>query len=252
MPLSPLCLVNNGTSFVPTENGVDVSPGATVSIRLAQPTGVTLWLLQVTGTDELTAVPTLTGVNASAQVATPSTVVTFQFPPRAGSALGFRSDVEGPDGALATTFGVYSRTASNARVGFTTETREGNTTYGWAAKINPVIRSSGILVVEAPYNKHMPALLTTGVGRELACSTGLAVTPHPQSALNVSINGILVTDIGYESTSGCACYWSSDGGVTAKARPNIAQNDRLYWNGAQAEFNLHPTDFIDFWYDAVI
>lgn len=251
MPVSPLCLVNNGTTFVSTANGVDVSPNAVVSIRLAQTTSVTNWFLQVSGTDELSSAPLLSSVNGTTkEVLSPNSIVTFTFPARAGSALGFRSEVQGAGGPLATTFGVYSLTTGNNRVGFVTETREGNTTYGWAAKINPLIRSGGGGgLVGSPFDKHLPALATTGVGRELACATGLSAAPHPSGALNISVNGIWVTDIGYGSTSGCSCYWSNDGGLTAKTRPNVAKNDRLYWNGLIAEFNLTGTDFLDFWYD---
>lgn len=254
MPVSPLCLVNNGTTFVSTANGVDVSPNQVVSIKLNSITSVTNWFLQVSGTDELSSAPILTNVNsATGEVRFPNDIVTFTFPSRAGSAVGFRSEVHGTGGPLATTFGVYSLTASNNRVGFVTETREGNTTFGWAAKINPLLRSGGGGgLVGSPYDKHLPALATTGVGRELACSTGLSANPHPSGALNISVNGIWITDIGYGSISGCSCYWSSDNGLTAKNRPNVVKNDRLYWNGTTAEFNLTPNDFLDFWYDVAL
>lgn len=255
MPVSPLCQVNNGVSFVATDNGVDVSPGAVVSIRLANTAQVTNWYLQVSGTDELSTTPVLSGVSSvTREVQTPQTIVTFTFPNRAGAAIGFRSETHGVGGPLATTFGVYSRTTTNNRVGFVTETREGNTAFGWAAKINPLLRSGGGggSLVTSPYDKRLPALATTGVGRELACATGLSETPHVNGALTVSVNGIWITDIGYGTTTGCACYWSSDGGITAKTRANVAKNDFLYWNGSVAEFNLQPTDYLDFWYDVAL
>jgi hypothetical protein len=215
---------------------------------------VDTWILQVTGTDELiSAIPTLSNVNAQTnQVQTPSSVVTYTHPAIQGSAIGFRSEVLGVGGPIITSFGVYTRTVFNTRVGFVTETREGNTKYGWAAKINPLIRTGSLTVVDAPHNKHMAALPTTGVGGELACATGLTATPHPTSTLYISVNGIAITDIGYGVKTGCTCYWSGDGGVTSRARANVQMNDRLYWNSAKAEFNLAATDFIDFWYDVTL
>ena len=246
MPVSPVCLVNNTA----TTNGVNVPPSSTVTIRLQSTVDVTSWYLRVTGTDELSSVPTLALVNGTTHlVQSPSSTVTFTFPASFGSALGFRSDVQGVGGPLETTFGVYSLTAFNTRVGFVTEAREGNTAFGWASKINPLIRSAGGTIIETPLNKHMPALVTTGVGRELACGTGLGATPHPAGALYVSVNGMVVTDIGYGVTSGCTCYWSNDGGVTSKLRANVAVNDRLYWNGPDAGFELATTDFFDFYYE---
>jgi hypothetical protein len=145
MPLSPICQVQDGVGpFVSTDNGVDVSPSTTVGIRLLDPSLVVEWYLEVIGTDELSATPTLTDVNAiSNLVLTPNTVVTFTFPSSSGRAVGFRSTVTGTGGPLETTFGVYSLTSFSTRVGFVTETREGSVDFGWATKLNPLIRSSG-------------------------------------------------------------------------------------------------------------
>ena len=146
MVLTPVCLVQDGISgYFPTDNGSDVTPGGTVSIKLATPVGPTAWFLEIFGTDVLTApYPTLTGVNVlTHQVATPSTTVTFTFPNDLGRAIGFRSTVQGVGGPISTSFGIYSLTAYGTRVGFVTETREGNTEFGWASKLNPIIRSSG-------------------------------------------------------------------------------------------------------------
>jgi len=145
MILSPLCLVRDGSgSFVPTTNGVDVTPGNTISIKLTNSSGVAAWFLEVIGTDELSTSPILTGVNpVTHQVTTPSTVVTFTFPGATGRALGFKSTVTGTGGPLEVTFGVYSLTNFSTRVGFVTETREGDSDFGWATKLNPAIRSGG-------------------------------------------------------------------------------------------------------------
>lgn len=141
MPLSPVCLVNSGS----TTNGVDVSPSSVVNITLLDPTtpGMT-WFLEVIGTDELTSSPVLSNVNVlTHQVVSPGSTVSFSFPSAAGRAIGFKSRVTGTGGPIETTFGVYSLTAFTTRVGFVTETREGDSNYGWATKLNPLIRSGG-------------------------------------------------------------------------------------------------------------
>lgn len=145
MILSPLCLVQDGAGpFVPTLNGVDVSLGDTISIKLFNTSGVVDWFLEVIGTDELSTVPALTNVNPiTHKVLSPTTVVTFTFPGATGRAIGFKSTVTGAIGPFETTFGIYSLTAFTTRVGFVTETREGDTNFGWSTKLNPIIRSGG-------------------------------------------------------------------------------------------------------------
>lgn len=145
MPLNPLCLVQDGVGpFVPTINGVDVTPSNTISIKLLDSSSVVAWFLEVIGTDELSTTPTLTGVNNLTHLVTsPTTVVTFPFPPATGRAVGFKSTVTGVGGPLEVSFGTYSLTTFATRVGFVTETREGDTGFGWATKLNPLIRTAG-------------------------------------------------------------------------------------------------------------
>jgi len=145
MPISPVCLVKNGAGpFLPTPNGVDVTPANTISIKLNSIAGVVNWYLELIGTDELSTVPVLTNVAPITHlVTTPGTVVTFPFPPTTGSAFGFKSTVTGTGGPIEITFGVFSLTAFLTRVGFVLETREGDTAFGWATKLNPLIRNGG-------------------------------------------------------------------------------------------------------------
>jgi hypothetical protein len=141
MPLSPICLVNSG----PTTNGVNVTPSSSVSVTLLDPTSPGMqWFLEVVGTDELTSPPLLTNVNVlTHQVTSPGATVTFVFPASTGRAIGFKSRVTGTGGPIETTFGVYSLTGFATRVGFVTETREGDLAFGWATKLNSLIRSGG-------------------------------------------------------------------------------------------------------------
>jgi hypothetical protein len=148
MPVSPNCLIAiNAGPFVGTPNGVDVSPGDTISVRLADTTDVSQWYLLVLGTDELTTAPILTGVNiVTNEVATPGTVVTFTFPNFRGRSLRFQSTTQGIGGPSSTTFGFYSLTLPGRRVGSIGEQREGNTNFGWIVLVNPILREgAGIL-----------------------------------------------------------------------------------------------------------
>jgi hypothetical protein len=116
-----------------------------LSIRLANTTGVDQWELEVIGTDELSTAPSLTGVNPVTHIVTsPSTVVTLTYPNAAGRAIGFKSIVTSSGVSTATTFGVYT-IINGSRVGFVGEIREGNPDFGWATKVNPLIRAASSL-----------------------------------------------------------------------------------------------------------
>lgn len=148
MPANPACLVQVGAGpFVPTTGGVDVTPGQVISIKLADPSAVTLWQLEVTGTDELTATPILSNVSyPSDDVVSPTSIVTFTWPGSVGDgrAIGFKSEVNGGGVGLVTKFGLFSLCATNnLRVGFLGQTREGSDPNGWTTTLNPVIRASG-------------------------------------------------------------------------------------------------------------
>ena len=140
--VSPLVLVQEGAGpFNDPTGGLDVAASASLSIKLANVAGVVDWFLQVLGTDELSTTPTLTDVDGSNKVTTPGTVVTLTFPNATGRAVGFQSTVTGTGGPVTTVFGTYSL-INATRVGFVGETREGNDDFGWATKLNPLIRAA--------------------------------------------------------------------------------------------------------------
>ena len=148
MAVSPICEVREGAGpFQPTADGINITPGATVSIRLVSTTDVSDWYLYIAGTDETTTPPVLTGVNPMTQkVTTPSTVVTFTMPSGAGKSLLFNSTTEGVGGPVAETFGLYTLSAGGRRVGSTGEMREGSTAHGWVYLVNPIIRSGASVI----------------------------------------------------------------------------------------------------------
>jgi len=146
--MSAICEVKDGAgSFTDPTNGVNVTPGNTISIRLQSTLGVTQWALQIFGVDEVTATaPSLTSVNPTTHVvSTPGTVVTFTMPSGAGigRALLFRSSINGGGTGLTSTFGVYTLTTLSNRVGAVGEKFEGDSDFGWATTVNKIIRNGG-------------------------------------------------------------------------------------------------------------
>ena len=147
MAFDPFCTVNGN----PTTYGVDVAPGATVSLALSTPLPVgQRWKISIIGTDELIVPPALSNVTPPNGIVTnPLNPVTFTFPidPNGGHAIGIRSRVEEiatPTNGAEVSFGVYSvSTISGLRVGFIGELREGNSDYGWITKLNPILRTGG-------------------------------------------------------------------------------------------------------------
>lgn len=97
--------------------------------------------------------------------------------------------------------------------------------------------------------RTLAASLTTLDG-DVACATGLPATPVPPSpsggAIQVFVNGVSV-DVG-NGVKTLSCYFSADGGVTARSFSALSAGDLLYWNGSIAGFQLETADIIDFNY----
>ena len=76
--------------------------------------------------------------------------------------------------------------------------------------------------------------------------TGITIsyTPNDYSNVQVILNGqVQYIGDGINSTaSGVECYFSSDGGITAKNISNVIVGDELYWNGFNSGFSLDTTD----------
>lgn len=77
-------------------------------------------------------------------------------------------------------------------------------------------------------------------------STGLTLTSNPVGTVHVLINGMQV-GLG-DGVKTDDCYFSSDGGTTAKAISALAAGDTLYWNGVLSSYDLSATDRVDFNY----
>lgn len=73
---------------------------------------------------------------------------------------------------------------------------------------------------------------------------GLAEDPAPTSYIEVNVNGV-INDVGNGTKNGFPCYFSGDGGTTAKLYSELDQGDQLYWNIDVAGYPLEPSDRID-------
>lgn len=102
--------------------------------------------------------------------------------------------------------------------------------------------------VETISNKRMPARDTTADG-QLACGIAILNTPVGESYIGVRINGVDVADLGDGTKVGVSCYFSGDGGATARAWIDITLGDTLWWNGSVAGYELATTDVIEFVYE---
>jgi hypothetical protein len=140
---SPLCEVKEGAgAYGPTTNGVNVTPGSTVTVHLID-TSADSWSIECAYTDDTSVAATVTSA-----LSVNSTLRTATFTaPAAGKTYIFRSRVNngvGVDGRVktsyTTTFGVYTLTAGGKRVIAANETSEGGA-FGWTAPVNDLIRS---------------------------------------------------------------------------------------------------------------
>lgn len=80
---------------------------------------------------------------------------------------------------------------------------------------------------------------------DLATNTGITNAPQLDSGVRVYINTMRVP---CGNTGNDFCYFSNDGGTTAKAFGNESQGDLLYWNGSIAGYELDTADLITFDY----
>jgi len=98
------------------------------------------------------------------------------------------------------------------------------------------------------YNKNMIASVTT-VDGSLASVRTMADTPVADSYVQVMVNGVQMDLRGDKNGD---CYFSADGGTTAKTLGAIADGDLLYWNGTKAGFQLDADDRLDYNYNVPI
>lgn len=100
--------------------------------------------------------------------------------------------------------------------------------------------------VPATANRNMAANVTTSDGQS-ATGTPIAATPKNDSLVIVEVNSVLAT-LGDGNKSN-ECYFSVDGGTTARLLKDITSGDILFWNGSIAKYELQASDRLSFFYD---
>jgi hypothetical protein len=96
-------------------------------------------------------------------------------------------------------------------------------------------------------NKNMTASTTT-TDNDQATATTVASTPALDGHVAVLVNGVSV-HVGDGTKVSVDCYFSGDGGVTARAISAIVAGDTLHWNGSVSGYQLAATDRIDLVYE---
>lgn len=84
-------------------------------------------------------------------------------------------------------------------------------------------------------------------GNGSATGITLEYTPFADSTVQVYVNGVAVTET-YNAKNGDV-YFSNDGGVTAKAVADLVAGDELYWNSANAGYEIGGGDLFDLVYE---
>lgn len=94
-------------------------------------------------------------------------------------------------------------------------------------------------------DKDLVALVTAADGNKATNST---ISSTPRNYVIVTVNGLEVTvGDGVKTTE---CYFSGDGGTTARAIGSIVAGDTLHWVGSVAGYQLDATDKINLNYEA--
>ncbi len=95
-------------------------------------------------------------------------------------------------------------------------------------------------------DKNKPALATFADG-DVAVGSGITATPTGGGYVMATVNGKEAT-VGDGTKVGCDCYFSADGGLTARMLVDVTLGDLLYWNGSVAGYQLATTDRISLHY----
>jgi len=124
-------------------------------------------------------------------------------------------------------------------------TKSSTNAEGSAAGLARADHSHEVTFVDpSALNKGMTPSATSGNYQ----TTGLTIGATPEGYVGVHINHLGPYELG-DGVRTTDCYFSSDGGSTAKAIASIASGDTLYWNGTIAGFDLETDDVVDLCFD---
>jgi hypothetical protein len=146
--VSAICTVNGVTLPITGTTGLNVAPGSTITIRLANPAGVESWSILCTQSDGINPNSTPALINNTGSVNQTTFTATFTAPNynpiggiNVGASLQFTSsvNVSQPWNTASTTFGVFVIGSNNTRLVFDGENLESNATYGVAPDINYLV-----------------------------------------------------------------------------------------------------------------
>ena len=143
---SPICQVKVGAgAYQATTFGVDITPGALITIKLADVTDIDSWTILCLSTDELSD---KAAINLALVIDNPTKTATFTAPAAFGRTFRFLSRINnGKDknfierDEYTTTFALYLPTSTGHRTLAADETLEGNPNFGWIESFNEVIRT---------------------------------------------------------------------------------------------------------------
>lgn len=96
-------------------------------------------------------------------------------------------------------------------------------------------------------NKGMAAEITTADG-DVATLIGMVARPNGYVIAKVNGASVKLAD-GPSEKATSFCYFSGDGGTTARAIADVTVGDKLYWNGSVSNYQLDDIDRIDFEYE---
>lgn len=93
-------------------------------------------------------------------------------------------------------------------------------------------------------NKRMPCRATRYDG-DLATNIAIQRPPAPGAYVGVCVGGWNVPLIGDGTKVGCMCFFSGDGGRTARRWGQAQVLDTIHWNPSVAGAQLAETDLMD-------
>lgn len=111
----------------------------------------------------------------------------------------------------------------------------------------PFVKFTSTPTGDAPTSLDKNVTASATAGDNQTSGVVISATPFGGSYVEVQVNG--ATEVLGDAVKTKDCYFSVDGGATARAIAAITSGDTLYWNGVLSGFNLAITDKINLLYN---